>query len=210
MKNALSFLFVTAAATAALAGCATPTDAEAPDSADDGLEAAQLVTNVNADGTWTADALAPTMWDDTETGTGMGYGRATFTGPTGKTRKMGACLLRSYGSTACTSVANCGSAPATLPTGGARYCTAPGGSGTKYCYYRPGTAANWCAGSPANGGTAVSPGTFTTPTQGVPYGVNFISYGCFEGCTASDPSSSSVAKAKMNMYCIRYPEQCGF
>lgn len=78
------------------------------------------------------------------------------------------------------------------PTGGSRYCTSENGGATKYGYYRPGPATSYCAGTPANGGVAIAPGTIS---KGFVYNrlTTWISYACFEGCAATDPSASSPA-----------------
>jgi hypothetical protein len=163
-------------------------DSEAPGLDPNGLEESQVITSVNADGTWTANALTPVK---------PGYevsAVATFTGPPGKTRRMGVCaLLRgSAGAgTTCNTVADCSGAPALLPAGGFRYCVAPNGTGTKKCFYRPGPPAQYCTGTPAMAGNPpIAPGTFYTPSTS--YTGLWISYACFEGCAATDPSSSSA------------------
>lgn len=169
---------------------------------DDGLAEQQLIYSTNADGTWSANALKPQFL-------GEDYwtlsAQADFTGPSGKTRKMGVCLLQ-HTSTPCTSVANCGSAPSTLPAGGARYCTGANGSSTKYCAFRPGYASDFCAGSPAHGGAAVSPGHQDSPWQTVGGVAQYLSYACFEGCSATDPSSSSLSLSPI--YCQKNPSKC--
>lgn len=178
-------------------GCATPAADEAREADVDSLTPQAMITNANADGTWTATALKPVGEDSVN-------GVATFTGPSGKTRKMGVCVIREYRNTSnlatsCTTVADCGSSPSYLPTGGSRYCTSADNSGGKSCFYRPGTQASLCAGSPANGGVAVAPGTFVTgPSPGATTSQFWISYACFEGCTASDPSASSLAATAYN------------
>jgi hypothetical protein len=177
---------------------------DTPDVADGTLETRQVITSVNADGTWTADATGTSGDPDNL------YASATFTGPAGKTRRMGSCLLKKYQNasstpTACTTVADCNSAPSSLPTGGFRYCTNPNGSGTKYCYYRPGTAVSKCVGTPANGGTPIAPGTYQTPGW---HGTGtFLSYACFEGCVATDPSASS--NDKLVVPPCKYPTKSG-
>lgn len=187
------------------AGCASQTGAGEVDPSlvdEDATEPQQLLTSTNADGTWTADALAPQVHDD---GT-MAYmsASANFTGPSGKTRRMGVCLLEKT-TTTCNTVADCGSAPSYLPTGGFRYCTNLNGTGTKYCAVRNGPPTEYCAGTPALGGARVAPGTYQTAMLETGYGRPHLSYGCFEGCAATDPSSSSTAKVRENMFCIRYP-----
>jgi hypothetical protein len=155
----------------------------------DTAEVQATVTSVNAQGTWVADALSP----QAPQASGQIWGRATFSGPGGATRRMGVCLLHKYlsggGGTACNTAADCGNAPASLPAGGFRYCTNPNGSGTKYCYFRPGPPTSFCAGTPANGNVPIAPSTLYTPHNA--YTAPSVSYACFEGCAATDPSVSS-------------------
>lgn len=185
-----------------LAACTSEaTSSDLPET-EEGLEASQTIYNTNADGTWSASAQTP--WLDDIYNPYYMKGGASFGGPSGKTRKMGVCLLEKTG-TVCNTVADCGSSPASLPTGGSRYCSTLNGTGSKYCMFRPGTQTAWCAGSPALGGTAVAPGSYQTNWMNVPWQTPYVSYACFEGCTASDPSSSSVAKLKDNRYCLKYP-----
>lgn len=187
-------VFGISAVTAAV-GCATTSvdEGTAPTVVTDTQEEDQLLTSVNADGTWTANSYPPEI-------SAYPYNlRATtvFTGPAGKTRRMGPCLLRLHQSgggsgTNCTTVADCSNSPTTLPQGGFRYCAAPNGTGQKQCYYRPGPPTTYCAGTPALQGAQVAPGTYSTPwIANTPIGSTWITYGCFEGCTATDPSSSS-------------------
>jgi hypothetical protein len=169
-------------------------DAEPPEVSDsEGVGPRQIITSINADGVWTASAQRPTI-----IASYVVEGSAVFAGPAGKTRRMGVCLLnRASGDPgsawkACTTVADCASYPAVLPPGGFRYCSGENGGATKKCYYRSGPPAAYCAGTPANGGVEVAPGTYTTPQIS---SVGFvISYACFEGCLTTDPSSSSVGK----------------
>lgn len=187
-----------------ITGCAASDVADVSAPAEVGLEETQIVYSTNADGTWSSDAQAPGFAQTPGTYTYEGAGAAVFTGPSGKTRKLGVCVLKQYmpsSPTACNTVADCGSAPSSLPAGGARYCTAENNSGQKTCFFRPGSAANWCAGSPANGGVAVAPGYYQTPLFSAGLATQkYISYGCFEGCAATDPSSSSVG--------VYPPKQC--
>lgn len=166
-----------------LTACGDAAEGLAPEVGGDALEVQQTVNSTNANGTWSATASFVYS---------SGYkARTVFTGPTGKTRAMGLCALKLYNETspvACTTTANCTSAPTSLPTGGARYCIAPENSGQKYCYYRPGGPTTYCAGSPALGGTPVGPGTYTVPTAS-PSGA-WASYGCFEGCVSVVGSST--------------------
>jgi hypothetical protein len=167
--------------------CAEPPEADAPSLEDDGVEPLQTVTSVNADGTWVADA---SFINQTVNNI---YAGASFTGPSGKTRRMGVCALKQFqenNPVACATVADCNSAPSSLPAGGFRYCVAPNNVGQKYCFYRPGSPASYCAGSPAQAGNPpIAPGTYYTPsTAGSGC---WISYACFEGCATTDPSSST-------------------
>jgi hypothetical protein len=168
---------------------------EAPDLAKSELEARQVVSY----GGWTGDALTPTVIPSTyfKEPNPKVWARASFAGA--GTTPAGVCLLKQYIQTngqavTCNSSADCGSAPTALPTGGFRYCTWAngGGSGPKYCFYRPGSAANFCAGTPATG-VPISAATLSTPYHYM--AGDFISYACFLGCTSSDPSASSVAVA---------------
>jgi hypothetical protein len=189
---------VSLSALVVMAGCAAQSsngEDDVPDVDDaDGLEATQLIVNVNAQGTWTADAHQPTTTAPQGTNASM-KGRATFTGPAGATRRMGACLLQIWGG-ACNTVADCNNSPAGLPAGGFRYCTAPNNVGQKVCAFRPGPASSWCEGTPALAGNPpVAPGLFDTGYKLVPVATQFITYACFEGCAASDPSSSSAGRS---------------
>lgn len=195
----MKVLFLVGAATVALstmAGCANATgDHDAPEAADATLAEAASITN----GSWTANAYAPfttcgsggfgggpnsCAWSDLS-------GRASFSAPAGSTRKAGVCMLQLTGA-GCNTVADCATSPATLPPGGARYCVNVDNAGYKQCGFRPGSATSYCAGSPAlSGNPAVAPGTYTTPRRTVPNYTEFVSYACFEGCGASDPSVSS-------------------
>lgn len=178
-------------------GCAAEPggDVEAMTADEDVMEPTQLVTSNG----WTADAQQPARLDlaPNVKVKGMAY----FTGPTGQTRKIGVCALKqAKGSSgypiSCTTASTCPAPPA----GGAKYCAAPNGVGTKTCFLRPGAASSYCAGSPANGGVPVGAGTFLTPEQPAGFGTNvWISYACFEGCAATDPSSSSAAMAVNNL-----------
>lgn len=171
----------------AITGCAVdePTNGDVPAIDVDAVEEAQLLTS----GAWTADAHAPNggMVSEGE----PVYGSATFTGPAGNTRRLGVCILKQKKSGGnpipCSTASTC---PAT-PTGGFRYCTAPNGVGQKTCFERSGPPSTYCAGTPANGGAAVSAGTYYTPSVPASTGI-WISYACFEGCASTDPSSSSV------------------
>lgn len=173
-------------------GCTTANaDGDAPRVDESPVAPTQTVTSTNADGTWTADAYAD--WGASVSGTVRGL--ADFAGPSGKTRRMGVCLLEltavpCSGGTQSQINAECASS-GVVPPGGFRYCTAPEGSGQKYCAIRPGSPSNYCAGTPALGGASVSPGSFSTPAYTVLNGKQYLSYGCFEGCAATDASASS-------------------
>jgi hypothetical protein len=183
---------VVASALALTVGCAAEAESgSVPDVDVETLETAASITSVNANGTWVANATAPM-----QVGIGSVRAKATFTGPAGFTRAMGVCLLKMT-TTACNSVADCASSPASLPSGGFRYCTAPNNGAQKYCAFRPGSQATYCGGTPALppvGGLPqkVAPGTYQTATAGVSPAVDYVSYACFEGCTATDPSVSST------------------
>jgi hypothetical protein len=157
------------------------TNDEVPSADEDSLDPAQALVN----GAYTATAHKPNSVVVNSI-----RASGTFTGP--GPRRMGVCLLR-LTTTACNTVADCNSAPATLPSGGFRYCTNPDATGTKYCAFRGGTQTQHCAGTPALGGALVNPGTFYTPNNGIPIdSTKYVSYACFEGCAASDPSISSA------------------
>jgi hypothetical protein len=176
-----------------VAGCAEAIPegtGDTPDIVEDALGTEATITNTNADGVWVADAIGTSANVDNL------FAKASFTGPAGKTRRMGACLLRRYeppsgGAQTCTTVADCSNAPSTLPTGGFRYCTASAGSTIKRCYFRPGPPTTHCVGTPANGGQPIASGFYNTPGGPEREGA-YISYACFEGCTASDPAISSI------------------
>lgn len=184
----------------ALSGCAAgdPHEGSSPSPSEGAVGAQQLLTSVNANGTWTADALSPAI--DVALNV---FGRADFTGPEGFTRKMGVCLLTVV-NTACTTVADCSGV--TIPKWGSVYCAALGGDGPKVCAVRPGRQQDWCAGSPAiTGNPAVGPGSYATPVYPASSESWYISYACFEGCTATDPSVSSYAAVPDPYYCNKYP-----
>jgi hypothetical protein len=200
IKTALATL-----SSVALMACAsvTPTAEEAVDVEPVGVDEAQLIYNTNVDGTWSADALTPSV------GAGETLARATFGGPSNKTRRMGVCLLERYkepsapfASMPCNTTADCTFAPFSLPSGGFRYCTSPNNSGQKYCYFRPGPATTFCAGTPQDN-QFHPPGNYITwgaaPVQRP--AAQYISYACFEGCTASDPSSSSASASIVCQNC---------
>jgi hypothetical protein len=156
---------------------------DVPVSEDDSLGEQQTIS----DNGWMLSATRPQL-----SPCGDVTGGALVSGPSGATRALGVCLLIRT-TTACTTVADCNSAPSTLPSGGYRYCVAPNGAGTKYCSYRPGSQAGWCAGTPALGTPmgAVNLSVVAVSPGGIPAD-RWLSYACFAGCTASDPSSSSL------------------
>jgi hypothetical protein len=174
-----------------LVGCASSaTDEDLAPAGDlDGLESRASITSVNAAGTWVASAEPPAIADE-PTWKAIAA-RATFTGPA-TTRRMGVCLLRKT-NTPCNTVADCGNAPASLPAGGFKYCTNVDNVGQKYCSYRPGPATTFCAGTPANGNVPIPPGTYQAP-WGWDAVASYVSYACFEGCAATDPSVSSASR----------------
>jgi hypothetical protein len=161
---------------------------QAPEVDDDSLEGQQIIYSTNADGTWSANADV----EDFE------FGRLIFStifgGPANKTRRMGVCALRRAGTgVACNTVNDCTMG---VPSGGFKYCTAPNGTGQKLCFIRPGSQTSFCAGTPANGGVPIPAQTLSkTVNTNLNGGGYWISYGCFEGCSATDPSSSSPTRA---------------
>lgn len=175
-------------------GCAeAPAAAESPDLADEALDVAYYNNG------WT---MYPYLFGSADSTGGYVIASASVWSPSPyQSRKAGVCALRQYrnGSAqpvACNTAADCGSAPATLPTGGQRYCAAPEGSSTKYCHFR-GAASTYCAGSPVTG-AAVTTDSYkmayvqAVVTEGVAVGGAWITYGCFEGCLASDPYATTT------------------
>lgn len=206
----LTKIFGSSAVLLVVAGCASAVAPDAPaDLAEGSLDEQQLIYSTNTAGTWSADAKTPGLDIHNRV-----YASAVFTGPTGSTRKMGVCTLR-LTETTCSTVADCSTVY--VPTGGAKYCTAPNGTGQKVCAVRAGSQTSYCAGSPALGGTAVAPGTYSTPHQPAESLTSYISYACFEGCAATDPSSSSAVYNTWNcsaspQFCFRYypgDDTCG-
>lgn len=183
------------------AACSAPTtsdELETPDVVDQGLAQRAQVVSTNADGTWVANATGTTR------SLSANSALATFTGPRTAERRMGVCLLQRFGGTSplspspepCTTTADCTKAPEVLPQGGFRYCTASDSEGTiqgvqKYCYFRPGPPSAYCAGTPANGGRPIGIGSLASPPRAVAADGLYLSYACFEGCAATDPSASS-------------------
>jgi hypothetical protein len=172
--------------------CAAPSEIEPLPVDDARLEERAPVTS----GAWTATATASRrLVGDHEGVEAFGTFGATFAGPAGSTRAMGACRLVQYTTVthapvACNTVADCSAAPSTLPTGGFRYCTNANNTGQKYCFYRPGAPSAHCLGTPATGGP-IAPGSYAMSEISLAQGSAWISYACFEGCSVTDPSSSS-------------------
>jgi hypothetical protein len=204
----------------ALAACASETSSTAPDVADDGIETLQSVS----DSGWTMTAAAP------EGSVGYGTVRASISWTGTGARPTGACLLMrveegGYSSqnqcgmvdfewtqpVPCTSASEC--TRFNVPSGNA-YCTAPNNSGQKYCYIRPGSQADFCVGSPVEGGVPLTaPASRTTAWKSAwAYGggyernswydcrenyggsqnsfTRWVMYGCYAGCSAAFPTPS--------------------
>jgi hypothetical protein len=191
MGRALSF-----GALMAVVGCAGAEVGEAPSADTDTMESQQVIYNTNAQGIWSSEAWTPSQNVNFGISGGGTFG-VTDQVVKQPTRRMGVCLLKqgSPGAgTTCNTVADCTAAPTNLPAGGFRYCVAPDGVGAKKCYVRPGPASSYCVGTPALAGSPpIAPGSYTTPTTYTAVVGKWISYGCFEGCSATDPSSSSLA-----------------
>ena len=166
----------------AVAGCAAESEAA---SSYDGPQpeldtVAPDVISVNATGTW--ESFADKPYFRANDLLLMGTGR--FTGPAGSTRGMGTCLIE-LTSASCATVADCAGSPATLPTGGARYC--------EYgrCGFR-GPKSQWCAGTPAGSGP-VPPGSYSIYLPGPPKeNTGYITRSCFEGCFGSPAEVSPI------------------
>jgi hypothetical protein len=172
----------------AVMGCGQAADAtEAPPVDEAPLEAQNMGWNAY-----------PSMYASTTLGGALA--QVLFQSPSPNTsRRAGVCALQQFRDSSaqpvtCNTANDCGSAPSSVPSGGLRYCAAPAGSGTKYCYFRPGSQASLCAGSPATGQP------ITTDAYGYSYqqaygpgaiGSLWLSYACFEGCASSDPYVSS-------------------
>jgi hypothetical protein len=163
----------------------------------DTVESQQVVYSTVAGKTWSSTAWTPTgsIYDGV-TGGGTFEARWRVRAGENPSRRMGACLLKQGTGGAgvtCNTTADCNNSPSSLPAGGFRYCVAPDGVGAKKCYFRPGPASSYCAGTPAlPGNPPVAPGNYATPTITTGVQGKWISYGCFEGCSATDPSSSSL------------------
>ncbi len=191
----------------ASSGCSSENDGssdEAPTVSVDSLAPKAIVYSTDANGSWSADSKPPI--GSTRSGT---QAQAVFSGPPGKLRHMGVCLLVQYRDSTsqprvCKSGADCTNYPVTIPgttvPPTTRYCVPADGSdpntstSTKYCAYR-GDNATWCAGTPANGYQPVAPGTYTTPLvhNGPLLHMNEVmSFSCMDACSTSDPSSSST------------------
>jgi hypothetical protein len=184
MKKVIAFSAI-AGSMSALVACMSPigdTSGDVPDVDTQDIEESQLLSYQG----WTAVAAAPQISGTTA------RAKATFTRNSGATTiKAGVCLLKQHFQNSqpvtCDTDAQC----PVLATGGYAYCanlfdkTSP----TKYCYYRPGTPANFCVGSPVTG-QPIAPGTYTTPYNSITAGT-YVSYACFSGCLTSDPSISS-------------------
>jgi hypothetical protein len=111
---------------------------------------------------------------------------------------MGVCLIQQAApATACTTVADCANAPTVLPPGGFRYCAAARQGDERSCFYRPGSAADFCAGTPADPGrNPIAPGTYDTPAWTTSSAATWISYACFEGCAVVEPAVSKPKTVK--------------
>lgn len=197
-----------------LAGCAAEpetTDATAPDVADTAVEVQQSV----GWGSFTMSAARPT-------GSGSNV-QGSFTVTGSGTALMGACLLNQVwvGDIWSTSNVNCSSASECtgyIPSGsgGSAYCAAAQNSGQKTCWVRPGSQAGYCAGSPANGGSAIGAGTYYTPAVaawgayqssacGLDMTYNFVctnwavwmTYGCFNGCTGNGGAPTTASQSSL-------------
>ena len=174
-------------------------DAEPDEAADAGaalvidkVDGRSAIASANIDGIWTAKSLAIA-------GNGTVRGLVTFTGPAGKTRQMGMCLVQRYEpnkeAIGCSDVNDCNSAPRLLPAGGSRYCVATGGMGQKYCYYRPGPRESYCAASPAMDLTRVAPGTYRIDSAAAPE-THWLALTCFNMCAAIPPAISEQATVR--------------
>jgi hypothetical protein len=192
--NVIGIALGLAVLSSAAAGCRAEeaTGATAPDAEESGLETHQTISSNG--------------WNMSSYAQGIGASQsviasATFWGTPYATRNAGVCAIRQYRDAAgqavgCNTASECGtySAPASLPPGGSRYCTSPDGVGPKTCFYRPGPGSTYCAGTPATGSPIQLDGSgyaFPITVPPAPLGSIWIAYGCFEGCGATDPSSSS-------------------
>jgi hypothetical protein len=103
------------------------------------------------------------------------------------------CLVQRYVSdgeaVTCDTTDDCNSAPFALPAGGSRYCVAPNNSGTKFCHYRPGNRADYCAGSPALELAPVRADSYRIDIA-APQGSQWLALACFNACADLPPSIS--------------------
>lgn len=152
----------------------------------DDAEWKSATTSANIDGIWSAKTTAIAAEKTVS-------GLVTFTGPPGKTRQMGMCLAQRYESgadaVACNTVDDCKTAPSMLPDGGSRYCVAPNRTGQKYCHFRPGSRADYCAASPALDLAPVAPGAYRIDHAAAP-GTQWLTMACFNICVAIPPAIS--------------------
>ena len=68
MKRTIAMAAVALGSTVLTLGCSAQTPETAPSVGDDTLEPQQLITSVNANGTWTANAATPNFDEGTITG----------------------------------------------------------------------------------------------------------------------------------------------
>jgi TolB-like protein/DNA-binding winged helix-turn-helix (wHTH) protein/Flp pilus assembly protein TadD len=158
----------------------------------DHVDARLTVASANIDGIWTATASAIA-------GENAVSGLVIFTGPVGKTRQMGMCLVQRYASdansVACDTVDECSSTPQVLPAGGSRYCVAPNNSGAKYCHYRPGEKAEYCVGSPTLDLAPTAADSYRIDIAAAP-GTQWLSLACFNACAEIPPAISELATVR--------------
>lgn len=183
--------------------CTSPEVEGAPPEVDrGGVSIQQLVT----DNGWDMVAATPSMnaYDNYVSGT-VTFSRSS--GPT--TRAAGACLLNQargsdWQTIPCSTANDCSGVA--IPAGGARYCVAPNATGSKTCWIRPGSASDYCTGSPALGGAPIGPGSYTTPTRSATFAGTYTAqrswllYGCFAGCSAISGSLSSTVDRSSKCY----------
>jgi hypothetical protein len=154
------------------------------------VETGSLTPNETNDGAWSLTARQPEQpltWATSDLDKVV-FG-VEIDGPSGQTRKMGACLLE-YTTTTCTATSQqdvdtqCASAPSTVPSGGYRYCVNHPHyyGGAKYCAFRPGPTSTHCVGTPQNGGNEIGPGTYWSGQLSFTSGRVHATYGCFAGC----------------------------
>jgi hypothetical protein len=167
--------------------------ASPPEETPAGYEPGQTsIASANIDGIWTMKASM-------RGGAGTASGLVEFSGPAGKTRQMGMCIVRRHqsdtGSVPCDTVDDCASAPAVLPEGGRRYCLAPASRGAKFCHYRPGQPEQNCAGSPALDFARIPPGAYRVDRAAAP-GSQWLTLACFNVCVALPPAISESATVR--------------